>query len=77
MIELTDMNVSNRTGGGDVAAASVGGGVDVSLVLMSSSQNRVRTGHTCIPYIVKSKRGSTEKQVMQSRSKGASVWISG
>ena len=41
------------------------------------AQGRVRTGHTSILYIVKSKSGSMEKQVMQSRSKGASVWMNG
>ena len=41
------------------------------------AQGRIRTGHTCILFIVKSKRGSMEKQVMQSRSKGASVWVDG
>ena len=41
------------------------------------TQGRIRTGHTCILFIVKSNRGSTEKQVMQSRSKGASVWVDG
>ena len=41
------------------------------------AQGRVRRRHTCIPYIVKSKRGFMEKQVMQSRSKGASVWVDG
>ena len=40
-------------------------------------QGRIRTKHTCILFIVKSKRGSMEKQVMQSRSKGASVWVDG
>jgi len=37
------------------------------------AQGRVTTGHTSILYIVKSKSESMEKQVMQSRSKGASV----
>ena len=37
----------------------------------------VRTGHTCIPYIVKSKKGFMEKQVIQSRSRCACMWISG
>ena len=41
------------------------------------AQGRIRTGHTCILFIVKSKRWSKEKQVMQSRSKGASVWVDG
>ena len=41
------------------------------------AQGRIRTGHTCILFIVKSKRGSMEKQVMQSRSKRASVWVDG
>ena len=41
------------------------------------AQGRIRTGHTCILFIVKSKRGSMEEQVMQSRSKGASVWVDG
>ena len=41
------------------------------------AQGRIRTGHTCILFIVKSKRGSMEKQVMQSWSKGASVWVDG
>ena len=27
-------------------------------------KGRIRTGHTCIPYIVKLKRGSTEKKVL-------------
>ena len=41
------------------------------------AQGRVTTGHTSILYIVKSKSESMEKQVMQSRSKGASVWVDG
>ena len=44
---------------------------------LCGAQGRIRTGHTCILFIVKSKRGSMEKQVMQSRSKGASVWVDG
>ena len=40
---------------------------------LCEAQGRIRTRHTCILFIVKSKRGSVEKQVMQSRSKGASV----
>ena len=44
---------------------------------LCGAQGRIRTGHTCIPYIVNSKRGPMEKQVMQSRSKGASVWVDG
>ena len=44
---------------------------------LCGAQGRIRTEHTCILLIVKSKRGSMEKQVMQSRSKGASVWVDG
>ena len=42
---------------------------------LCGAQGRIRTGHTCILFIVKSKSGSMEKQVMHSRSKGASVWM--
>ena len=42
---------------------------------LCEAQGRIRTRHTCILFIVKSKRGSMEKQVMQSWSKGASVWV--
>ena len=44
---------------------------------LCGAQGRIRTGHTCIPYIIKSKRRSMERQVMQSWSKGASVWVGG
>ena len=44
---------------------------------LCGAQGRIRTEYTCILFIVNSKRGSIEKQVMQSRSKGASVWIDG
>ena len=42
---------------------------------LCGDQGRIRIGHTCILFIVKSKRGSMEKQIMQSRSKGASVHV--
>ena len=41
------------------------------------AQCRIRTWHTCILFIVKSKRGSMEELVMLSRSKGASVGVDG
>ena len=44
---------------------------------LCGAQGRIRTWHTCIPYIVKSMRWSMEKQVMPSRSKGAGVWVDG
>ena len=49
-------------------------------ICLCGAQGRIRIGHTCILFIVKSKRGSTEKQVMQSRSKRCkcmSGWMDG
>ena len=42
-------------------------------ISIHGAQGRIRTWHTCILFIVKSKKESMEKKVMQSRSKGASV----